>query len=215
MKKIALLTFVLFLICTIGFAQDTMYVHKTGGLIDKYPVNTIDSITFYHDTVATLSVGENYLCGVIAYILQPGDIGYDPFVQHGFITAPAVLSTSKKWSPSAGLTLAVGTAIGTGQENTDSIVANYGVGTYAAYGCSSYISSSCSDWYLPSQEEIRKLYGIRSIINFSGFYWTSSEAISSSPLTHAVYVRTDAINSYYDIGKKYAANQKVRAIRSF
>ena len=57
MKKIATLTFVLFLICTIGFAQDTMYVHKTGGLIDKYPVNTIDSITFYHDTVATLSVG--------------------------------------------------------------------------------------------------------------------------------------------------------------
>ena len=210
MKKIAPLTFVLFLICTIGFAQDTMYVHKTGGLIDKYPVNTIDSITFYHDTVATLSVGENYLCGVIAYILQPGDIGYDPFVQHGFITAPAVLSTSKKWSSSTGLTLAVGTAIGTGQENTDSIVANYGVGTYAAYGCSSYISSSCSDWYLPSIDELNKMYLNRVAIGgFSTLlFWSSSEDTSANAFL--INFATGGISSY----DKTVA-WKVRPIRSF
>ena len=126
----------------------------------------------------TLTVGASYGGGVIAYLLQSGDIGYDPSVQHGLIAATSDQSTGVQWyNLSYTNTYATGTAIGTGLSNTMAIIANQGAGSYAATVARSYTGGGNTDWYLPSKDELNKLYINRvSIGGFaSAWYWSSSE----------------------------------------
>jgi len=126
----------------------------------------------------TLTIGQSYGGGKIAYLLQSGDPGYDPAVQHGLIAATSDQSTGIAWDPSGGVfSAAGGTGIGTGKVNTDNILNETNYSGTAANIARSYSGGGFADWYLPSKDELNKLYINRFAIGgfASAIYWSSSE----------------------------------------
>ena len=123
-------------------------------------------------------VGESFGGGKVAYILVSGDLGYDANAQHGLIAANTDQSTGIIWGFDAAIPGATGYAIGTGMANTTAIISIQGnTGSYAAKLARNYSDGIYHDWYLPSSEELNKLYINRATIkNFdSQPYWSSSD----------------------------------------
>jgi hypothetical protein len=170
----------------------------------------------------TLAVGDTYQGGKVAYIFQTGDAGYIAGQIHGLIAAPSDQNTGVYWGGSFSTSMNTGTAFGTGSSNTDIIVIYTGTGTYAAQICSSLVLNSFSDWYLPSQDELNKLYLNRVAIG--GFsvanYWSSSERNSNTSIIVGTTSYGEAYCQTFDINgiqynKPKSNTYYVRAVRSF
>jgi hypothetical protein len=132
-----------------------------------------------------MAVGDSYQGGKIGYILQSGDPGYSAGQTHGLIVNSVDLSTSE-WGCSGGgcsgsaITSGNGAdsqLIGDGQANTTAIVTDCATATAPARQCDNLSSGGYSDWFLPSKNELTKIYPNRTIVGgFSGtWYWSSSE----------------------------------------
>jgi hypothetical protein len=161
----------------------------------------------------TYTVGQSALGGTIAYILQSGDPGYDADVQHGLVATTADISTSAAWG-CQGTTIsgADGSAIGTGNQNTIDIMAGCATAGIAARLCGDLVQGGFSDWYLPSKDELNKLYLNKDAIGGFGLltlYWSSTEYNSSDAQFQDFY---DGFQATYN---KDATALYVRAIRSF
>ena len=172
---------------------------------------------------ALVAIGDSYGGGIVAYILQSGDPGYDANAQHGLIAATADQSTGIEWITGGNTqtTWVNGSGYGgtstdysTGQANTNAMKAQTGYTGGAAKVCDDYTNTETGtgvygDWYLPSKGELINLYINKVAIGgfADDFYWSSSEY-------NAYY----AWGQYFNYGQGFTTKYdtfRVRAIRAF
>ena len=171
---------------------------KDGGNADGYfESGTALSLLTSESTAptSTLAIGDLYQGGKVAYLLVAGDPGYSAAIQHGLVAATADLPASIQWAYLVNQSLSVGStlpAYGTGSVNTDSIIAQNGtpLSGYAAGTAKAYISGVYLTWYLPSKDELNKLYPNQAAIGgFSGTqaYWSSTEGSATTAWAQNMY----------------------------
>jgi hypothetical protein len=164
------------------------------------------------ETPPPLSIGDSYQGGIIAYIFASGDPCYIAGEIHGLIASPSDQGTLERWNNwSYKITGAIATALCTGNANTNTIVTNQGAGNYAAQLCTDLILGDYSDWFLPSKDELYKLYLNRTEIGgfASGYYWSSTQGSVSDVAWTQSFI--NGFQGLFDTSN----GAHVRAVRAF
>lgn len=155
-------------------------------------------------------IGADYGGGKVAYILQSGDPGYDVNTIHGLIAAASDLGSLPVWGcNNVALSGADGTAIGSGNQNTLDIIAGCSETGIGARICADLSLNGFTDWYLPSRDELEKIYINRAAIG--GFAAHFPYMSSSEVAAQLIWVISNG-NFAYTM-KTQGCN--VRPIRSF
>ncbi len=116
-------------------------------------------VTAVFPATESVSIGEDTLGGVVAYIIEPGDPWYVAGEQRGLIAATEDQSTGIQWAIALYQNTSVpggtDTALGFGSSNTDNIIDQNGAkDTYAAGLARSCSDGGYGDWFLPSGKEL-------------------------------------------------------------
>lgn len=128
----------------------------------------------------TLALGQHYKGGTIAYFLKSGDPGYSATIKHGLIVNP-----TDTWYAEWGCFTVIGNTLpgfGQGLTNTQHIIAGPAcTSEVAAHEVDLSTYGGYTDWYLPSKEELSRIWhnwdigllGADLFVNSN--YWTSTE----------------------------------------
>jgi len=181
-----------------------------GGLTATCAVTIIPS--------AAIAIGDSYGGGIVAYILQSGDTGYDANLQHGLIAATADQSTGIEWITGGSTQTTLNgntlTSLGKGQANTNAMKTQAGYAGGAAKVCDDYSvtvgSDIYTDWFLPSKDELDKMYTNKVVIGgfTDGYYWSSSEGSAG-----LAWLQRFEDGGQYIFSKGFL--ELVRAVRTF
>ena len=129
--------------------------------------------------VLAIAIGSTHQGGIVFYLDGSGG---------GLIAAVEDQGIGIQWYNGSYVTTgATGTAIGTGSANTTTIITEQGAPaiSYAAGLARAYEGGGYTDWFLPSKDELNKMYenigqgnvlGLGNVGNFiNAFYWSSTE----------------------------------------
>ena len=193
----------------------------------KYSKNEVDALianlqSQINNLVVGFGVGDFYGGGVVFYIFESGDTGYVAGETHGLIAAVKDQSYGIRWyNGSYTTTGATATTIGTGSANTDAIIAAQGAieTSYAAGVARAYTGGGFTDWFLPSKDELNKMYLNRATINttasanggsnFSTYFYRSSTEYDTNFAWSQYFASGN--QGRYSKGYTY----RVRAVRAF
>ena len=165
--------------------------------------NSLSSNELTSTLTPSFSVGEKGPAGgIVFHVIENG--------LHGMEVAP-IDSSSAVWD-FYGKSLPADThnEVGAGKANTAAIIACSGESMNAGKVAGNYVLNNFNDWYLPSRDELKLLYGQKSFVSgfTSNIYWSSSE------IGTAVAWSLDFIDGRQDYGQKDEVHG-VRAIRTF
>jgi hypothetical protein len=188
----------------VGLAKDTVDPSAQGAktlYLGNGTINIVEGGSGYSVTITTYDsttvLGKRGPAGGwIAY--DSGTYGANSW--RFLEAAPADLSSGIKWRNTVNITTgSTAIAIGTGQENTNTIITQQGSGSYAASICDNATINGYDDWYLPSKNELNLMYTNIKAAGLGGFlatrYWSSSEY----DINQSWYQRSsDGMQSYLD-----------------